>query len=169
MKYILTLSIALLMFSGCASKIKPITHGEIKDSGIVITAEDNSFKLQGKFKAPFHSDISYNSVNVSGNKMIKGYFRALQYDAKHVRVKVPYKETELYGVLVLDNAQKLAVGPGSQSYKIIIPKPYVDAATGGKISVVYEYYHIEDDSMFDLDEIKKYSWILWLSDEDVFK
>jgi len=169
MKYIFSLFIALFLFSGCASKIKPITSGEVKDSSIVIRAVDNSFKLQGQFEAPFQSSANYHSMNISGNKMIKGYFRALQYDAKHVRVKVPYKEKELYGVLVLDSVDKRAVGPGSRSYKIIIPKPYVDAATDGKISVVYEYYHIEDDSMFDLDEIKKYSWILWLSDEDVFK
>lgn len=169
MKYILTLFTALFLFSGCATKNIPITNGEIQDSGITITADDGSFKLQGKFEAPFQSPVSYHSMNISGNKLIKGYFRALQYNAKHVKVKVPYSDKELYGVLVLDNADYRGTGAGSKSYKIIIPKPYVDAATNGKISVVYEYYHIKDDSMFDLDEIKKYSWILWLSDEDVFK
>jgi len=170
MKYIFSLLIALLFMSGCSSTdyTQAIKKGEIKDSSITIRDEDGSFKIQGKFEAPFQSTAHYHSMNINGNKMIKGYFRALQYNAKHVRVKVPSQEKELYGVLVLDDADSRAIGSGAKSYKIIIPKPYVDAASGGKISVVYEYYHIQDNSMFDIADIKKYSWILWLSDEDVF-
>ena len=170
MKYILSLLIALLLFSGCASTTytKPIKKGQIKDSNIVIRGSDGSFKIKGEFKVPFQSRVHYHSMNKKGKKLIKGYHRALQYNAKHVRIKVPSRDKELYGVLVLDDADARGFGAGVNSYKIIIPQPYVDAAVGGKISVVYEYYHIKDDTMFDIEDIKKYSWILWLSDEDVF-
>ncbi len=170
MKYIFSSLIALLLLSGCSSTdyTQPIKKGQIKDSSVIITATDGSFKIQGEFETPFQSTAHYHSMNLTGNKMIQGYFRALQYNAKHVRVKVPSKDKELYGVLVLDDADFRAIGSGAKSYKIIIPQPYVDAATNGKISVVYEYYHIKDDSVFDVDDVKKYSWILWLSDEDVF-
>ena len=170
MKYIIVLSIILTIFSGCATTTytKPIPNGKIDNSEIVITAQDNSFVIQGEFKAPFESRVHYHSFNISGQKLIKGYHRALQFDAKHVRVKVPYKEEALYGVLVLDNADNRGIGSGTKSYKIIIPKPYVDAASDGKISVVYEYYHLKNDGLTDLSDVKKYSWILWLSDEDVF-
>ena len=170
MKYIFSILLALIFLSGCSSTnyTQPIKQGQIKDSSVVITAQDGSFKIQGEFEAPFQSTAHYHSMNINGNKMIKGYFRALQYNAQHVRIKVPSQEKELYGVLVLDDADSRAIGSGAKSYKIIIPKPYVDAAVGGKISVVYEYYHIQDDSIFDVDDVKKYSWILWLSDEDVF-
>ncbi len=170
MKYIYSLLLTLFMFSGCSSTnyTQPIPSGQVKDSSIVIRAVDGSFKIQGDFQTPFQSTIHYHSMNMNGKKMLKAYYRALQYNAKHVRVKVPSQDKELYGVLVLDDADYRGIGSGAKSYKIIIPKPYVDAARDGKISVVYEYYHIKDDTMFDIDDIKKYSWILWISDEDVF-
>ena len=170
MKYIIALFITLLLFTGCTATTytKPITKGNIEDSSVVITAVDGSFKISGEFESPFQSDIHYHSMNISGNKMIKGYRKALQYDAKHVRVKVASNDEELYGVLVLDKADERGVGTGTVSYKIIIPQPYIDAAKDGKISVVYEYYHLNDESYSDLSDVKKFSWILWISDEDIF-
>lgn len=171
MKYIFALLAALLFFSGCSTTTytKPIKSGLIDSSETVITARDGSFKLQGKFEAPFASTIHYHSLNVGGDKFIKGYQKALGFGAKHVLVKVPSREKELYGVLALEDADERGYGPGTISYKIIIPEPYINAAAEGKISLVYEYYHIKDDALFDNSNIKKYSWMLWLSDEDVFK
>ena len=170
MKQIYTLLLSLFILTGCGSTYtKPIPSGIIEDSGVVITAVDGSFTLEGKFASPFVSEAHYHSMNIGGNKFIKAYNRALQFDAKHVRVKVPYVDEELYGVLVLDNADERGIGEGTDSYKIIIPKTYVDAAKDGKISVVYEYYHLKNDGLVDLSEVKKYSWILWISDEDIFR
>lgn len=97
-------------------------------------------------------------------KFINGYRRALEFGTKHVRIKVPYIDNELYGVLSLDNADQRGYGPGTISYRIVIPEAYVNAARNAKISVVCEYYNIKDDTLFDNSNIKKYSWILWLSD-----
>ena len=171
MKYILTLFATLIFFSGCATTTytKPIAQGKIENPNIVITARDGSFKLQSEFKSPFQSRVHYHSFNISGQKFIKGHHRALGFDAKHVLVKVPSHDKELYGVLALDNADNRGIGSGTESYKIIIPEPYIDAARDGKISVVYEYYHLDNEGITDLSEVKKYSWILWISDEDVFK
>lgn len=171
MKYIFSLFIALIIFTGCATTTytKPITKGKIENPEIIIRARDGSFKIQGEFDSPFQSRVHYHSFNISGEKFIKGNYRALGFDAKHVLVKVPSQKKELYGVLALDSADSRGIGPGTKSYKIIIPKPYTDAAKDGKISVVYEYYHLNNDSLLDVGEVKKYSWILWLSDEDIFK
>lgn len=171
MKYLLSLAALLLFLTGCSTTTytKNIVHGEIQDKEIVISARDGSFKLQGEFSAPFQSKIHYHSLNIGGEKFIKGYRRALEFGAKHVLVKIPSEQKELYGVLALEDADERGFGPGTLSYKIIIPQPYVKAANNGKISVVYEYYRIKDDPLFDNSNIKKYSWILWLSDEDIFK
>lgn len=170
MKYIFSVFIIMTIFTGCstATYIKPITKGKVEDLNIVITARDGTFKIQGEFKPPFQSSVHYHSYNISGSKFINGYHRALGFDAKHVMVKIPSQEKELYGVLVLDAADINGIGAGTKSYKIIIPKPYTDAAKNGKISVVYEYYNLKNDGLMDLGDVKKYSWILWLSDEDVF-
>jgi len=171
MKFILSLFMGLVLFTGCSTTkyTIPISSGIVENPDIVITATDGSFKLSGEFQSPFQSSTHYHSLNISGSKLINGYRRALQYGARHVRVKVPSIEKELYGVLVLDKADKDAIGPAKASYKIIIPEAYVNAAIGGKISVVYEYYHINSDTLFDLSDVKKYSWLLWISDEDIFQ
>lgn len=171
MKYFTLVFLALLLFSGCSTTTytKNISKGVIENNVTVITADNGSFRLQGEFQAPFKSTAHYHSLNIGGEKLIKGYHRALGFGAKHVRIKVPSREEELYGVLALDDIDGRGYGPGVASYKIIIPEPYIKAASGGKISVVYEYYNIKDDALFDNSNIKKYSWILWISDEDLFK
>lgn len=169
MKYIFTLLAAMVLFTGCGSTYTAlIPKGKIENSDIVISARDGSFKISGEFKPPFVSKVHYHSYNKSGAKLIKGYNHALGYNAKHVMVKVPNRDKELYGVLALDDADSRGIGAGTESYKIIIPQAYIDAAHDGKISVVYEYYHLKNDELTDLSDVKKYSWILWISDEDVF-
>jgi len=169
MKYIFILLATLVLFTGCGSTYTTlIPKGKIENKDIVITARDGSFTIQGEFESPFVSQVHYHSYNKSGTKLIKGYNRALGFNAKHVMVKVPNKDKELFCVLALDNVDIRGIGAGTTSYKIIIPKPYIDAAHDGKISVVYEYYHLKNDELTDLSDVKKYSWILWLSDEDVF-
>ena len=174
MKYVLnifTIITTLLIFTGCGSTYtKPIPSGVIENKEIVISADDGSFEIKGEFSTPFVSEVHYHSYNINGNKFIKGYRRALEFGAKHVRVKVPSSKNKLYGVLALDNADVRGIGAGIKSYKIIIPEAYVEAAKGWKISVVYEYYHLDNEESFsDLSEVKKYSWVLWISDEDIFR
>ena len=170
MKYIFTLLLAFIIFTGCGSTYTSVVpKGLIENPDVVITARDGSFKINGEFESPFVSDVHYHSYNKSGTKLIKGYSRALGFGAKHVMVKVPSRDKELYGVLVLDNADVRGIGAGTKSYKIIIPESYIDAANSGKISVVYEYYHLKNDELTDLSDVKKYSWILWISDEDIFQ
>lgn len=171
MKYIFALLISILFFSGCSTTTytKQISNGFIENNETIITARDGSFKLKSEFTPPFKSTTHYHSLNISGEKLIKGYQRALDFGAKHVLVKVPSQQKELYGVLALDDVDERGYGPGIYSYKIIIPEPYTTAASNGKISVIYEYYNIKNDALFDNSNIKKYSWILWLSDEDIFK
>lgn len=171
MRYLFTASLLLLMMSGCSLTTynKPIAKGVIENREIVITASDKSFTLQGEFTAPFQSNLQYNSLKMPDNDLLKSYKDALYRGAKPVRVKVPGVERELYGVLALEKADQDGIGPGTQSYKIIIPEPYVNAAKNGKISVVYEYYKLKNDGLIDISKIKERSWMLWLSDQDVFQ
>ncbi len=164
-------TLILLCFSGCSTTTynQNIDKGYISNPDIVITAEDGSFSLQGEFETPFHSATRYNSLQMRDHELPKAYKNALHFGAQHVRIKVPGVEEELFGVLALDKADQDGIGPGTQSYKIIIPQAYIDAAKYGKISVVYEYYKLKNDGFLDVGDIKERSWILWFSDEDVFE
>lgn len=171
MRSLLLLVLTLLIFSGCSTTTynKTITQGKIEDQNIIITARDKSFILQDQFTSPFQSSTRYNSLEMRDHELPKAYKLALHHGARHVRVKVPNRDEELFGVLALDKADQDGIGPGTQSYKIIIPQPYIDAAKDGKISVVYEYYHLKNDGLIDVSNIKERSWILWFSDKDVFQ
>ena len=171
MRFVLLLTLTLLTFSGCSTTTynKTISQGKIENPQIIITGVNEPFTLQGEFKSPFQSSTRYNSLIAGDKDLPKAYRNALHHGAKHVRIKVPSLEKELYGVLALDKADQDGIGPGTQSYKIIIPQPYIDAAKDGKISVVYEYYKLRNDGIMDVGDIKERSWILWLSDESVFE
>ena len=171
MRSLLLFIIFIFVITGCSTTTynKTIAKGKIENPDIVITALDNSFKLQGTFTSPFQSSTRYNSLEMRDAELPKAYKLALHHGAQHVRIKVPDLEDELYGILALDKADKDGIGPGTQSYKIIIPRPYIDAAKDGKISVVYEYYKLKNDGFIDVENIKERSWILWLSDGNVFQ
>lgn len=171
MRSLLLSGFLIFLMSGCALTTynKPIAKGVVENRDIVITAADKSFTLQGEFTAPFQSNLQYNSLKMPDNDLLKSYKDALYRGAKHIRIKIPGEQKELFGVLALDKADQDGIGPGTQSYKIIIPEPYVKAAKNGKVSVVYEYYKLKNDGLIDVSKIKERSWILWLSDQDVFQ
>jgi len=171
MRFLLLFILTLFIFSGCSTTTynKAIVQGKIENQNIIITARDNSFTLQGKFTSPFQSSTRYNSLEMRDHELPKAYKLALHHGARHVKIKVPGRNEELFGVLALDKADQDGIGPGTKSYKIIIPQPYIDAAKDGKISVVYEYYRLQNDGFIDVGDIKERSWILWLSDKDVFQ
>ena len=163
--------LCILIFTGCSTTTynKTITQGKIENPNIIITARDGSFKLQGTFASPFQSSTRYNSIEMGDKELIKAYKLALHHGAQHVRITIPGLKEDLYGVLALDKADQDGIGPGTQSYKIIIPQPYIEAAKNAKISVVYEYYKLKNDGFIDVSMIKERSWILWLSDQDIFQ
>lgn len=167
----LLLLITFFLFTGCSTTTynKAIEQGKIDSPDIIITAADKSFRLQGEFTSPFQSSTRYNSLEIRDSELPTAYKLALHHGARHVRVKVPNNTNEFYGVLALDKADQDGIGPGAQSYKIIIPQPYIDAAKEGKISAVYEYYKLKNDGFIDVGNIKERSWILWISDKDVFQ
>jgi len=171
MRFLLLFTLILLIFSGCSTTTynKTISQGKIENPEIIITGADGSFTLQGEFESPFQSSTRYNTLVTRDKELPKAYKNALHHGAKHVRIRVPGLKKELYGVLALDKADQDGIGPGTQSYKIIIPQPYINAAKNGKISVVYEYYKLKNDGFMDVSNIKERSWILWLSDESVFE
>lgn len=161
----------ILIVTGCSVTTynRTISHGKIESPDVVITAVDKSFTIKNEFTSPFQSSTRYNSLEMPDSDLPKAYRQALHHGAKHVRIKVPGNDQELFGVLALDRADDEGVGPSTQSYKIIVPQPYIDAAKNGKISVVYEYYKLKNDGLIDVGKIKERSWILWLSDQDVFR
>lgn len=171
MRSFLLSTFLIAMITGCSVTTynRVITHGKVENPNIVITAVDKSFTLKGDFTSPFQSSTLYNSLEMPDRYLPQSYRQALHHGAKHVRIKVPHSDKELFGVLALDKADDAGIGPSTQSYKIIVPQAYIDAAKNGKISVVYEYYKLKNDGIIDVGNIKERSWILWLSDQDVFK
>lgn len=152
-----TLLLAFMFFS-CGSKLIPIKYGNITTPGVVITADDGSFKLVNgeTWTPPFYTIADPSDMEHINNKTTSKYNFALEMHAKKVKVKTPYLDKELYGVLMFNRAIKGCESPATRSYQISIPEQYVIQAQNGQVSVLYEYY--------DCGKLNAKSWILWLSD-----
>lgn len=156
-KFIGTGIIATLLFS-CGASLTPVKYGNITTPGVVITAEDNSFVLtsENTWTPPFQTIADPSDQEHINQKITSRYDFAMKMRAKKVKVKTPYLDKELYGVLMLNRAIEGCESPATRSYQISIPEEYVQQALNGQVSVLYEYY--------DCGNLNAKTWILWLSD-----
>lgn len=152
-----------------------MSSGILATPGCTISAENNSFTIESgqEFQPPFQIKCTEalglpapfdNFCYADPGDRVKEYSDALSRGAQRVRVTLPGVTKPLYGVLALFEVSSLGTGPGSRSYRIEIPQQYVDAAMGGRVSVVYEsYLRGTDLNYWNAGNVP--SWILWLSDQ----
>ena len=115
--------------------------------------------------------LTKNSSSSSLNLTTDYFERVNDSTAKKVLVYTPYKTEPMYGFLQLGHISKGCKDKSSstRSYYIQVPESYVNAAQGGKTSVVYESYkctpgYYETSSSNSLSKISYSSWVLWISD-----
>ena len=154
----------LLIVNGCSTTKRTVAvpTGKIETPGIKIVDSKGIFTLySGKeFVTPFNSDCTF----ISNTKLLErmhiklkdAYLYAL--GARNVELYKNELSSPLYGVLAFCKVNANAVGPASRSYLIQVPQNYIDAASNGGISVVYEVVSNARGG----DE--GYGWVLWLSD-----
>lgn len=147
-----------LVYSCGSVKMQPINYGNITTEGVQIRAVDGSFNLSdnGTWTPPFQCDGKLDDVVDVGNNVTRSYEHALKLGAQKVRVKTPFLDQELYGVLALNGAAEECKSPVTRSYQIAVPEEYVQQALNGQVSVLFEYYNCH--------KVNIKSWILWLSD-----
>ncbi len=159
LKFLIISGFALGLLFSCGANLIPVKYGNITTPGVVIKAEDGSFTLtsENSWSPPFQSTMKDpDDHTVLGSKITTRYEFAMKLGAKKVKVKTPYLDKELYGVLLLNKAIEGCETPVTRSYQISIPEEYVQKALNGQVSVLYEYY--------DCGRLNAKSWILWLSD-----
>jgi len=161
----------LLVLTSCGSYVDPysvyksVPFGKIITNGVEITAEDGTFVLRSGevWTPPFQNLTPGYGINTPNADMVNLYQAAFATGAKRVKVKVPYQDEPLYGVLMLSKIYPQGNSAVTRSYQISIPESYVDAAQNGKISVLYEYYDTGDYDSNGNPIVPK-TWVLWLSD-----
>ncbi|MBA5628663.1 hypothetical protein [Moheibacter lacus] len=149
----------LTVFFSCGTNFTPINYGNITTPGVEITADDGSFYLtsENSWSPPFQSTVSgVDDMEDINNRITSQYDFAMRFNAKKVKVKTPYLNKELFGVLMLNPAIDGCENTATRSYQIAIPEEYVHQALNGQVSVLYEYY--------DCGKLNAKTWILWLSD-----
>jgi hypothetical protein len=171
------LLVAVSMLGGCAvlqweKYYEPYESGALQGEGVRIEAEDGSFVLkEGRFTPPFQTFHASDANSIffaaftngsppPGVPLINSYDLALRQGAKKVRVFHPAANEPLYGVLALNKRMfKFATGASARSYLIRIPDSYVNEATGGGVSVVYEPVSWKGQPKGEI-----IGWALWMSD-----
>jgi hypothetical protein len=157
------LSVALFLI-GCAA-LPPVLvkEGRLITPGTSIEAMDGSFVIKSGeiFNTPFYSNRFENASTVcrifTGPGMASKYDIGIKCGGKRVRVRIPGLSEPLYGVLMFEQFPGTAQGPASRLYQLEIPQNYVEAAKGGRVSVVYEIVTAPS-------KLEYFAWILWLSD-----
>lgn len=149
-----------------------IPGGTIGSEDVVIRAEDGSFVLthQTPWASPFQADCWCDELAGAWppeDRLIDAYRTALRHGARLVRIDVPGRRRSLHGILMLCPATETAYGPGSRSYRILVPPKYAAQSTEGLISVVYELmpYRVGSVPTDAAEDPRWYSWMLWLSEE----
>lgn len=146
-----------LLTAACATGpyMNPVSEGVVKTEGVTIRSEDGSFSLQSgeRFTPPFQFPKYHTGANPPTSENFN------ECTCRKVRVKVPGRDQELYGLLRLSMMFANAHGPGSRSYLIEIPQSYINEARNGNISVVYEKVPLKGSEWR-----WQTGWTLWLSD-----
>ncbi|MFN0728089.1 MULTISPECIES: hypothetical protein [Polaribacter] len=146
----------------------------IGTEGVVIEAEDGSFKWESgkvndvtnfKFNNGWNSSGAATKISLSTEN-----FAGLNKEtATRVKITTPYSDKTYYGLLEMAGIYSKCKdkSPETRSYYVQIPKSYIDAAEGGRVSVVYEYYSCERGYFSNNTKVIKRAmttWVLWLSD-----
>lgn len=162
--WLLFMLIAVALFA-CGPAGITVREVFLSTPDCVITAEDGSFKIEtGKpIPPPFSIDTFAESETDDWREsvLVGKFNEALNLGARRVRVTVPGFKQPLYGVLLLSKIRKDSFGPASRSFNIQVPESYIQEATGGRVSVIYET--VEYGERGELTA-QWYAWILWLSD-----
>jgi hypothetical protein len=136
--------------------------GRLENPGVVITAEDQSFTIQGGqlFKTPFYVSnprgLNICTKDVSGTSFWRYHMRA---GARRVRVQYPGMKDPLYGVLAFCRVYAEA-GAVTRSYLLRITPEDVAATADGAIRVMFES---TGANLGGKAEYGHLAWILWLS------
>lgn len=160
----------IFCFYSCGPRVPvqtTIPVGVIATEGVTITAQDGSFELtQGEmWNPPYQNDATGHNFNKEQTNVLDAYKLAYYYmGAQKVRVKTPYIEKDLFGLLLLAKVPYGCDDPTTRSYQISVPRNYVQDALGGRISVVYEYYGPCGPYYRNVDDFQGKTWVLWLSD-----
>ncbi len=175
-----TLGCAFLM-TGCVVTVPPAQlpnrivprHVALLTQGTEIVAETNDWQLAGTdpVKPPF---LSRGPHQVPSDGILDSYDEFLSSGAQLVRIRLPYREKPLFGVLHLGRVFETSLeSSAKRTYRISIPKKRVQDALGGQVSVVYQPYEYERDAVamdpagnqfYVKENDSSVSWVLWMSD-----
>jgi hypothetical protein len=135
-----------------------VPGGVVLTQGVRIAAVDGSFVLT---EAPFDSPFSQGASCVAAPSAENAH-EGESTGARRVSVHLPAAEEGgeviLHGLLSLCGVPPTATGAATRRFGLQVPQEYVDATSGGRVSVVYEPF---------LDgagtALQSKAWILWLS------
>jgi hypothetical protein len=145
------------VLAGCGAAWKTVPAGVVVDPGLVIEAEDGSFKPTGgqAFKPPFVSaDCPLRAVATN-------YAEGEKLGARRVRVRVPGVDPPLHGLLSLCRVHASVQGDAARYYLIRLDPSFIEIAVSGLRTVLYHKSGYQARTPSGSQNVP--AWILWLS------
>lgn len=151
------LAVALGVVAGCGTRFQPVSAGTLATPGVRIANPMIGLDVMGgqQFSPPFSTEC-HRIRNLGRDPLVQQYEQARLRGAQNVQVFLEGNPVPYTGVLALCEVARGSHAPGARSYELRVDPEYVAAASGGRISVMFETYPNGSDNL--------YSWILWLSD-----
>ena len=110
-------------------------------------------------RIPEYETIMEKSTNLAGKEVEKPVKKLKGYTGR---------DDIFYGLLEFNKVHEICNSdPATRAYFISIPQKYLDAARGGNISVVYEYYNCTPVKKKGANNYT--TWVLWISDIEFTK
>lgn len=145
-------AMVMATLAACGGKIVP---NEIFAASSGVEIQGEGFDIREGRPVPLPFVLSSQKIE-DDMDIVESYSEFRRNGAREVSVKVPGRSEPLHGLLSLHELPDKARGPATRSFSVKIPPSYVDAATDGRISVVFEPVRAEGENYF--------GWILWMSD-----
>ncbi|GEM_PF-3139911 len=103
-------------------------------TGIIITL--TLISCETKIIPAKYGVITTHYLDLNKNTTSQYDFAIKNLGAKKVRIKTPYVDKELYGVLLFNKAMDKCKAPVTRSYQLTIPEEYVQQAKWTGICII---------------------------------
>jgi hypothetical protein len=154
-RVLLLATLLVLPAAGCGGSMQT-TRGVLQSADIAIVGPDFKLESGHPFEVPFILDTWKQGAS---DDLPNAYKKWEKKGAERVKVYVPGHTEPLFGVMSFHAIPSSSTGPGTRSFSVRVDPSYIEQASDGRVSVVYELVPQKSGT-------HAYGWVLWMSDRE---
>jgi hypothetical protein len=153
-RVLLALALGIALLGGCGAAPLNPSVAVMMSPDVTIVGSNYKFVADQAVPVPISLPVWEQDP---ADDMVNLHTKWERLGAQRVRVVVGGRTPSLYGLISFHKIPADSTGPATRSFSIHIDHSYLDQATDGRISVVYELVPRKSGG-------HAYAWVLWMSD-----